>query len=315
MEKVVITGGVGYVGRALTARLGAVEGIEVHVVDTLECGEHRLAQMNRDEFTLHRVDIRDSVEITRLMEEIKPEKIIHLAAIHYIPECEQNPARAADVNVTGTVNLLAASPPGCKFVFASSAAVYAPEDNAHTEQSSQVLPMDIYGWTKHNGEKYVEYFHQQKKIQGVIVRLFNVVGSGETNPHLAPAIIEQLNDDITTIKLGNLFPQRDYINVVDVADGFARLSNIESNDNEAVICNLGTGVSFSVGEMVQFVADAAEKTIAIEQDENRIRSVDRPMLKASVDNLVKLTDWCPKIPLSQSMMEAWNSRQVDKLGS
>jgi UDP-glucose 4-epimerase len=157
------------------------------------------------------------------------------------------------------------------------------------------------------------YYHDLGKVNGAIVRLFNVVGSGETNPHLAPAIVEQLDGGNHVVKLGNLFPHRDYIDVRDAAQGFQRIGAARSEEGALTLSNLGTGVSHAVGDMVQLIADAAEISIKVEQDESRIRAVDRPMLKASTTELERLTGWRPEISLAEAMRSAWSTRQEDRL--
>ncbi|MFM9977258.1 MAG: NAD-dependent epimerase/dehydratase family protein [Sphingomonadaceae bacterium] len=314
MTAIAVTGGVGYVGRELVRQLAASRpDATLHVIDNLDCGEHRLAAMETGNFALHRIDIRNREATRQTLAAIRPELLYHLAAVHFIPFCERDPADAVARNVAGTVNLLDAMPTGARFVFASTAAVYAPEDDAHVEDSSVIQPMDIYGWTKLHGEQFVRYYHDSGQIRGAVVRLFNVVGSGETNPHLAPAIIEQLDDGNTRVKLGNLFPHRDYIDVSDAAEGFRRIGDAIGKDGALTLSNLGTGQSHAVGDMVQRIADAAGITIDIEQDETRVRAVDRPMLKASTTRLNALTGWTPTISLAEAMRKAWATRKEDRL--
>jgi UDP-glucose 4-epimerase len=316
MRRIVITGGLGYVGHSLVMQAIEAGDVEVHVIDNLACGPQRLTRVPLDRFHLHVADITDGLAIRTLMGKIQPDVIFHLAAIHYIPLCEAEPGHAVSVNVAGTVNLLDAAPLGCVFVFASTAAVYAPEDDAHVEDTSLIGPMDIYGWTKIHGEEFVKYYHGLQKVVGVIVRLFNVVGSGETNPHLAPAIIEQLDDGVASVKLGNLFPHRDYIDVTDAAGGFLKLAAVgatRTHYDELLICNLGTGRSNEVGDVVRLIAKAAGIDLAIDQDAARVRAVDRPMLKASTTRLEALTGWKPTTTLEESMARAWATRALDKL--
>jgi UDP-glucose 4-epimerase len=312
---VLVTGGIGYVGRELVRRLIARDAQQIHVLDNLACGEHRLAAMARDKFTLHRHDIRDSDAVAGVMKKVAPKLIIHLAAVHYIPSCEAAPGNATSINVAGTVNLLDAAPAGARFVFASTAAVYAPSADPHVEDdSANISPVDIYGFTKLQGEQYLRYYHAQKKVHATIVRLFNVVGPGETNPHLVPSIIRQIAAGTNSIRLGNLFPHRDYIDVSDVADGFLALANAKAESEGPLISNLGTGVTHPVGDVVALIAKASGQIVDVIKDNERVRRTDRPMLKASTERLKAVTDWLPRVPLAAAMQRAWDARHEDGLG-
>ena len=312
-SRILVTGGVGYVGRELVRQLVTAGSGEVHVLDNLAGGEKRLEHMDRGNFELHRCDIRDEDAVAAVMRKVAPDVIYHLAAIHFIPTCEAHPGNSNSINVSGTINLLNAAPAGARFVFASTAAVYRPFAGEHVEADDMLGPMDIYGHTKLHAENFVRYFHNQNKIRGVIVRLFNVVGPGETNPHLVPAIIGQLAQGKTEIALGNLFPHRDYIDVKDVARGFRALSDHARFDDGPVISNLGTGVTHAVGDVVRLIAEAAGVKLDILQDPARVRPVDRPILRASTRRLRQITNWSPAITLDQSMQRAWNSRVEDGL--
>src|SRR4051794_32601677 len=118
--KLLITGGCGFVGRPLVAAAAAIH--DVHVLDSLRSGEKRLDKKDCSSFALHRVDIRDTERVATLIGRIRPDVVVHLAAIHFIPECEANPSLAVATNVTGTVNLLCAMPAGGRFINLSSAA-------------------------------------------------------------------------------------------------------------------------------------------------------------------------------------------------
>ncbi|WP_424594234.1 NAD-dependent epimerase/dehydratase family protein [Bradyrhizobium sp.] len=306
-----MTGGAGYVGRELVRQLVTAGSDEIHVLDNLACGERRLDCMDQRKFVLHRCDIRDDEAVSATMRQAAPHVIYHLAAVHFIPTCEAHPGSSNSINVSGTINLLNAAPPGTQFVFASTAAVYRPFASEHVELDEMLGPVDIYGYTKLHGEHFVRYFHHQNRVRGVIVRLFNVVGPGETNPHLVPAIIGQLAQGKTSISLGNLFPHRDYIDVEDVARGFRALSDNARFDDGPMISNLGTGVTHAVGDVARLIGEAAGVKLDILQDPARIRPVDRPMLRASTRRLKQITNWCPAIPLDHSMRRAWNSRVED----
>jgi UDP-glucose 4-epimerase len=315
MRKILVTGGVGYVGRELVRQLIQAGDAEVHVLDNLASGEHRLNQMDLQRSSLHRIDLRDAVAVKQLLQSLIPEIIFHLAAIHYIPACEASPAEAAGINTVGTVNLLHSISGGARFVFASTAAVYAPADRAYTEAEENIGPIDIYGITKLQGEQFVRHFHERGVIDGVIVRLFNVIGPGETNPHLVPAIIGQIGRGERRVQLGNLFPQRDYIDVRDAAEGFRRLAAAAQpkGTKGPLVSNLGTGTSHSVREVVEEIGNSAKVKLEIVQDPDRVRTNDRPRLCASTKMLEVITGWSPKRTLSESLQAAWNARIADGL--
>ncbi len=311
-EAILVTGGLGYVGRALVEQLLQSGAGNLHVLDNVASGEHRLNGMQTSRFTLHRSDIRDRDAVDGVMRMVEPTTIYHLAAVHYIPACEAAPGDAVGINVAGTVNLLDLAPRGAAFVFASTAAVYSPSERAHVE-TEPTGPIDIYGITKLHAEQFIRYYARQGKVRARIARLFNVVGPGETNPHLVPAIIQQLGAGASRIQLGNLFPKRDYIDVDDAARGFMHLAGVQAPEGEPVTSNLGTGVTHSVGDVVELIAKAAEIQLAIEQDPARVRTVDRPVLEASTSQLRALTGWTPQTSLASSLQRAWDARQVDGL--
>lgn len=311
--RIVVTGGAGYVGRVLVKQLTLQGDNELHILDSLACGEHRLDQMDLTKAVLHRVDIRDATRVKGLLENLEPAVIFDLAAVHYVPACEAAPGVAVSINVAGTVNLLHAVSNRTRFIFASRAAVYYPSESAHTENAKNIGPIDIYGITKLHGEQFVQYFHERGKIDGVIVRLFNVMGPGETNPHLVPAIIRQLGRGERRVQLSNVFPQRDYIDVRDAAEGFRRLGVVvrQKDTNGPLISNLGTGRSYAVRDVVKQVGASANVELEIIQDPDRIRANDRPKLCASTRMLEATTGWVPSRTIAESLRAAWDARKAD----
>jgi UDP-glucose 4-epimerase len=297
---ILITGGNGYVGRVLTRLL--MREHSVCVIDNQRYGSVRFKPEELEHFHLVNADIRDKEKISGVIDKFKPEVLIHLAAIHYIPECESLPAFSVSTNIEGTVNLLSLCPSDCRFVFASSGAVYLPQDTPHHETKSPIGPMDVYGLTKLQGEEYVKYFSRVRGFPAAIVRLFNVVGPGETNPHLLPEIFAQLQSGIRTLKLGNITPKRDYINVNDAASGFWSVSSRgEILPGTVTTVNLGTSNQYSVSEILEKIKTISNIDFEVVQDPQRIRQVDRPYLAANIDSIQRLFGWSPQFNIDDTI--------------
>lgn len=289
-KRVLVTGGAGFVGSHVTRRL-LDEGATVDVVDNLFGGNRSLVA---EAATLHELDIR-SDELSTVVAAREPDIIVHLAALHYIPYCNEHPEETFEVNVMGTRNVLeAASSLDAleRFVYASTAAVYPPRDRPHVETDA-TGPMDVYGRTKLVGEDLVELFHEQTGVSAVSARLFNVYGPNETNDHLVPAILDQLRDGSREIELGNLTPARDLVHVDDVAR--AVLAMAVEFDGGYRAYNVGTGTEYTVRAVAEQVGDALGADLGVSQAQKRVRESDRPHLRASTDRIERELGWQPQV--------------------
>jgi UDP-glucose 4-epimerase len=308
--RIVVTGANGFVGlQAVRTLVGA--GHNVLALDNLRYGPWRFRDEEQARFQMSVTDLRDRAATEKAISGFKPEAIIHLAAIHFIPECERLADEAVAINVQGTVNLLMACPANCRFVFASTAAVYAPNDDAH-RITDPIGPMDVYGFTKLSGEHFVTYYSAQRGFPAVIVRLFNVVGPGETNPHILPEIMKQLQRGERNLQLGNTSPKRDYIYVADVADGFiaAATQPMPAGASGTPVVNLGSGKSYSVDELVGFVAEIIGEPIKITVDPARVRKSDRPHLLADTTELRSYFGWNGKTDIKSALRETWRNPEM-----
>jgi UDP-glucose 4-epimerase len=297
-KRILVTGGAGFIGSAIIKQLQS-SGQEIFVLDNLSFGNKSFISIPDNHFFEN--DIRDREKVFQLFHKIQPDSVLHLAAIHFIPYCNQHPFEAADINIRGTINILdAAKATGSvkQLFFASTAAVYPICDEAISE-NFDLQPLDIYGITKLAGERLCHEFHLATGIPSIICRFFNAFGPNETNPHLIPEIQQQVNEGKRSLQLGNLDPKRDFIHTADMASAIEAL--LEKFHSGIDCFNLGRGIEYSVKEVVAaFEAELNEK-LDIQTDPSRVRKVERMHLLANIDKLKSYTGWEPRISLKEGI--------------
>ncbi len=301
-----ITGGAGFIGSAIVPVLRK-EGYDVFVLDNLSFGNRKYIDVPDNHFFL--TDIRNFEKVRSVMELVHPDFVIHLAAIHFIPYCNQHPLEAADTNIRGTMNILDAArsfPEVKKVLFASTAAVYPIFDGPLSEEH-MLLPLDIYGLSKLTGESLCRKYFLETGVDTIVCRFFNAFGPNETNPHLIPEIEKQLRSGVRTIKLGNLTPKRDFIHTYDMAEAIKRLLKTDSLGYDTF--NLGSGIEYSVVEIVEAFERQLYEKIVIEVDQTRVRKVEREHLVADVIKLKSVTGWKPEWSIDdgvRNLIDSWN---------
>lgn len=301
-SKILVTGGCGFVGAPLV-RLLADRGDEVLVYDDLSRGTtERLRGYLDDGVRLVVADVRDVVRLGEVLSEQRPELVVHLAAMHFIPDCDARPDSCLSTNVVGTqtvMDAIAASNPMPVLLYASSAAVYSPDPHPHRESESRLAPTDVYGCSKLAGEQLVDAFAQRTGTACSMARLFNVYGPDETNPHLIPTVIRQAQVD-DGLRLGNLTTRRDYVFTDDVARALALLGNA-TLDGLRAVCNVGTGEAHTGDEVVALVGKLLGKELTVLSDPERTRPSDRPVLCADVSRARELLGWAPEVAFEEGL--------------
>jgi UDP-glucose 4-epimerase len=290
--RVLVTGGAGFIGSAVVSRLLA-GGCEVAVVDNLTAGTRRsLPSEWTTHFTFFEQDLVDRTGLQQIVFEFEPEACVHLAAVHFIPQCTAHPAATIETNVLGTQNLidaLLATGRCARVVFASTADVYQADLSAHDENAA-LSPNNIYGVSKLCCEQLLRIASSGGRLTPVVARLFNVYGPGETNPHILPEMVDQLLVG-SELVLGNLTPRRDYVFVEDVADVLVALT---ASTSDMSLVNVGTGRSLSVSDLVEIASALLDRPLTMSQDPKRTRQIDRPNLQADVRRLRRVFPWATR---------------------
>lgn len=297
-ETVVVTGGAGFIGRALVARC-LHEGHDVVVVDNLVAGSLKNLEAFLDRITFCEGDALDVPLMREVMARVRPSTVFHLAAHHFIPFCNEHPAETLRVNVEGThVVLSEAARAGVGVaVVASSGALYPGLDDLLDEEL-EPAPADIYALSKLMAEQVTRFTGMTTGMKCVAARLFNTYGPYETNPHVIPDIIESLRRG-PEVRLGNTHPKRDYIYVEDVADLLYRCARKSDSPFEAV--NVGTGTEYSVEEIVQEIGRLLGQVITIGTDPSRVRAVDKLHQRADTRRLERMTGMQARHSLAEGL--------------
>jgi UDP-glucose 4-epimerase len=319
--KVLVTGGAGYIGSVTAAAL-LDAGHAVTVFDNLATG-HRAAVPSGA--SLRVGDIRSKDDVRSCLAE-RFDAIIHFAASIEAGESMVDPGKFFENNTCGALNLIeSAVRHGVgRFVFSSTAAVYAGQDES-IKETDPIAPVNAYGATKLMVEQMLAWYRQIHGLRYGVLRYFNACGAtrdlGEDHQpesHLIPLVLQVALGKREKVKIyGTDYPTpdgtciRDYIHVADLAS--AHLLALDAlGTQETLTCNLGNGSGYSVREVV----DAAREVTGhpIPAEETPRRPGDAAILVADATRARELLGWQPKIPDLRDIMQSawdWRSRHPD----
>ena len=293
MKAVLVTGGTGFIGHHLVRYL-LKRGYNVFSID--------IASNNPRE----RVDIRDFGDLSKVFEDVKPDVVVHLAAIASVPLCENNVHECFEVNVKGTFNVaLLSSRFGSKLVFASSSAVYGNPRILPTPISHPIEPVNFYGFTKALGEQIVRYFVPSH----VIFRIFNVYGPECYRSYVIPDIIRKILEERNPVSLlGTGEESRDFIYIDDVLEAF----RIAIETNVVGTFNLGSGKTYKIGDIALMIRDLMKKPYVTFVFEGRKRQGDFLINWADIRDAIP--DWRHQVDIETGLKVTieWYIREFQK---
>jgi UDP-glucose 4-epimerase len=301
VKKIFITGGAGFIGSAIVRKL-INNGYDVVVYDNLSYGKINFLPES-DSLIFIEGDINETDRLRKIIVDSNPYCVYHLAAIHFIPDCNSNPSKALQVNTVGTESVLNACNNNRikQIIVASTAAVYPINDFPNSEDKTTAAPIDIYGYSKLFCEMLLKKFQNETGIQSIALRLFNAVGPRETNPHVIPHIFFTAKDT-DLIPLGNLEPRRDYIHVDDIATAFLQVTQNRTDVNHFDIFNVGSGKEYSVIDLLKMIGNILGRDLKVEKKDDRVRTIERMHLVSDISKIKKTIGWRPKINLEEALL-------------
>jgi UDP-glucose 4-epimerase len=244
-QRVIVTGGAGFIGATLTDALLA-EGARVVVIDDLSTGRAENLNVQAD---FQQLDITDGRRLESLVTTVKPSAIFHLAAQSSVTVSVSEPSRDCAVNVQGTLNVLeAAKRFSAPVVFASTGgALYGNAAPIPTKEDRIPAPLAPYGASKWAGEAYVLTWAQSTGIPNTVCRLGNVYGPRQS-PHGEAGVIAIFSHRLWSGERPTVFgfgkPTRDYVHVDDVARAM-----MAANGRTGTF-NIATGIETTVSTIL-----------------------------------------------------------------
>ncbi|MBE3102735.1 MAG: UDP-glucose 4-epimerase GalE [Bacilli bacterium] len=324
---ILVLGGAGYIGSHAVYQL-IDQNYEVVIVDNLQSG-HEQAVHPKAKF--YKGDIRDKQFLRSVFERGKIEGVLHFAANSLVGESMEKPLQYFNNNVYGTQVLLEVMKEYSvkNIVFSSTAATYGEQKVMPITEEMPTIPTNTYGETKLTMEKIMKWCDIAHGLKYVSLRYFNVAGASSTGEigedhdpetHLVPVVLQValgqrefisiFGDDYDT-EDGTCI--RDYIHVEDLIDAHILALRYLQNGGESNIVNLGSGLGFSVNDIIETAREVTDHEIPAKVVPRR--SGDPSKLIASSEKAKKVLDWNPgRTSIKNIIEDAWNWHQTHPQG-
>jgi len=307
MRNVLVTGGAGFIGSHLVARLLS-EGVwRVVVVDDFnDFYDPALKRRNvapyegREEFRLHEADIRDRAALERIFAGEEFDCVVHLAARAGVRPSLSEPVLYAETNINGTLNLLeAARARGVRqFVFGSSSSVYGENEKVpFAEEDPVARPISPYAATKAAGELLCHTYSHLFGLRCVALRFFTVYGARQ-RPDLAIHKFARLISAGKPIPVfGDGTTRRDYTYVDDIVAGVRAAMDYGASAYE--VFNLGESRTVSLSELIALLEKELGREASI--DRQPAQPGDVPQTFADISKARRLIGYDPRVPIEEGI--------------
>lgn len=332
---ILVTGGTGYIGSHVCVAL-AQAGYPVLILDNL-CNSSekvlgRLEGITGQEPAFVKGDLRDAAAFDALFTQYPVAGVIHMAGLKAVGESVAEPLRYYDNNVGGTMVLLAAMQKAGvnTLIFSSSATVYGDPDVVPIPETASLHPESPYGQSKMMVEQMLMDHHKANACFGVgLLRYFNPVGAHDSGDigeapqgipnNLMPFVAQVAVGIRSELKIfGGDYAtadgtcERDYVHVMDLAEGHVLALQALLAKPELMVLNLGTGKGVSVLQMVQAFEQASGKRVAYTITERRPGDV--PAYWASPALAETRLNWRAQRDLLAMCTDAWRWQSKNPKG-
>jgi UDP-glucose 4-epimerase len=315
--KVLVTGAAGYIGSITTETLVGA-GYEVVALDNLEFGRRAAVHEGA---TFIEADLRDGAALLEIFARHRPEAVLHFASYALVGDSMERPDAYFSNNVGGMCNLFDAmfAHECSRFVFSSSCTVYGQPETMPVTEDLPRQALNPYGATKIMIEEMTEWHVKLKGLRAAILRYFNPAGASERfaevrahETHLIPLALAVAAGERDALTIhGDDYPTpdgtciRDYIHVVDVAEAHIRaLEALE--DHKLLELNLGTGVGYSVREVIEAARRVTGHSLPALVGPRRPGGADSAVIYADPSLAERTLGWKATRTLDEMIASAWD---------
>lgn len=325
--KILVTGGLGYIGSHTSVEL-LDAGYDIVIIDNLSNSKievvDKIKMITNKDFKFYEGDLRDKNILRKIFEENKLDAVIHFAGLKAVGESVEKPLLYYQNNIDSTLTLceIMSEFNVKKLVFSSSATVYGKQEILPIKETAALMTTNPYGSTK----LFIEYilddiYKSDNSFSNVKLRYFNPVGAHSSGiigedpngipnnlmPYVSKVAVGELpylnvfgNDYETKDGTG----VRDYIHVVDLAKGHLKALDYIENNNGSIAINLGTGVGYSVLEIIE----AYKKVNKVEIPYKVVDRRDGDIAKCYADSnkALELLKWKAELTLEDMVKSAYN---------
>jgi GDP-4-dehydro-6-deoxy-D-mannose reductase len=306
-----ITGATGFAGSHLCELLLA-ENVEVHGIQRWRSKSDNIDHI-KDKVTFHEADLLDAHSLYKVVDEVEPNYIFHLAAQSYVQSSWASPSNTLEVNIIGSVHLFEAvrkSGLDITIQIACSSEEYGKVLPAELpiKETNPLRPLSPYAVSKLAMDYLGYQYYESYGLKVIRTRGFNHTGPRRGDVFSESTFAKQIAEieagkKEPIVQVGNLDAVRDYTDVRDMVRAYY-LSVQKCKPGE--VYNIATGKGWKIGNVLTLLLSMSKVKIKIVQDKERIRPSDVEVLIGDASQFRKQTGWKPEIPFTKTMEDLLN---------
>jgi GDP-4-dehydro-6-deoxy-D-mannose reductase len=316
--RVLITGITGMAGSHLAEYLVGRGDCEVHGTLRWRSNRENITSLEK-EVTFHECELRDPYAVTRLLRDIRPDRIYHLASQSNVAASWIAPRETLVNNITAQLNILESlkllDQMETRVHIAGSSEEYGmvQADELPVKESNPLRPISPYGVSKVAQDTMAYQYYQNYGLHIVRTRCFNHTGPRRSDSFATSSFARQIVEIEMKLKepvihVGNLQARRDFTDIRDVVRAYhMALERCEPGS----VYNIGSGIATSLQQILNLLLTMSRMVIRVKQDGSRMRPSDVPVLVAYTGAFRTKTGWSPEISLEKSLLdlkEYWRTK-------